>query len=275
MAAYAKSRGERLTRPELRRRVAAIAGGPALLRTSKSFGALRHQTQTLFALLDEDEDGVISSDERDNAIDTLSDQDEDENGQLTMAELRAGLKPRSARRDSGSNTVQWKSWDANKSEHTEDLCVQVSFSDDAEKSNLKIDKSRLNEPWNLMKVNVRRAKETKSPSPIVMLSHPDVAVTLSAVKSNAREDRNSDQISIGATLEPNALFRTLDQDGNGILSAAECRSCDDAIVPQCLNLPTGRLRNAQPSGTRVVHQHGQRRRSDANSERVSGTTRII
>lgn len=228
MVTYARSRGAQLTRYELRRRVAEIAGGPALLRTNSSFGANRHQTMTLFAFLDADQDGVISSKERDGAVDKLNHQDVDSNGKLTINELQLGLKAKSSHRDTGSTKVEWKPWDAVLSHDVEDINVQVSFSDDAKSSGLRIGDCRLDESWDLIKVDTQRAKAAEPEGPIVMLSHPKVAVTLSAVQMDG--ETNTDQISVGVTLEPNALFRAIDQDGNGILSTSERRSCDDMLA---------------------------------------------
>jgi len=228
MVTYARSRGAQLSRYELRRRVAEIAGGPALLRTNSSFGANRHQTMTLFAFLDADQDGVISSKERDGAVDKLNHQDVDSNGKLTINELQLGLKAKSSHRDTGSTKVEWKPWDAVLSHDVEDINVQVSFSDDAKSSGLRIGDCRLDESWDLIKVDTQRAKEAEPEGPIVMLSHPKVAVTLSAVQMDG--ETNTDQISVGVTLEPNALFRAIDQDGNGILSTSELRSCDDMLA---------------------------------------------
>ena len=229
MASYARSRGDQLTRRELRGRVADIAGGPALLRTTSDFGAQRNETMTLFAFLDDDEDGVISPEEQSDAVETLDYIDADVDGQLTMQELQLGLKSRSARRDVGSTKVQWQSWNAIQSPDSEDLNVHVSFSDDGENSNLKIEDCRLSQPWDLMKVDVRPAKMSEAHGSAVMLSHPKVAVALSAVQSDDKAHRNADQISVGVTLEPNSLFRELDQNGDGSLNSAERSSCGDLI----------------------------------------------
>jgi len=82
LAAYARSRGERLKKHELRRRAADVAGGPALLWTSPDVAADREETATLFAFLDADEDGVISSRERSTAVETLEDQDVNADGRI-------------------------------------------------------------------------------------------------------------------------------------------------------------------------------------------------
>ena len=230
MASYARSRGDQLTRRELRGRVADIAGGPALLRTTSDFGAQRNKTMTLFALLDDDEDGVISPEEQSVAIDTLNFTDANVDGQLTMGELQSGLKSRSTQRDAGSTKVQWRSWNAIQSPDSEDINVHVSFSDDGENSNLKIEDCRLSEPWDLVKVDVQPAKRVGSRGSAVMLSHPKFAVALSAVQSDDKAHRSADQISVGVTLESNSLFRELDQNGDGSLNSAERSSFDEVIA---------------------------------------------
>ena len=230
MASYARSRGDQLTRRELRRRVADIAGGPALMRTTSDFGAQRNETMTLFALLDDNEDGVISPEEQSVAVDTLNFTDANVDGQLTMEELHLGLKSRSAQRDVGFTKVQWQSWNAIQSPDSEDINVHVSFSDDGENSNLKIDDCRLNQPWDLMKVDVQPAKVGGTRGSAVMLSHPKVAVALSAVQSDDKAHRNADQISVGVTLESNSLFRELDKNGDGSLNSAERSSFDEVIA---------------------------------------------
>jgi Ca2+-binding EF-hand superfamily protein len=228
MVAYARSRGDRLTRYELRRRIADIAGGPALLWTSYDFGAERSETLTLFAFLDADGDSMLSPQEGEAADEALSALDANSNGRVDWSELQLGLKPRSARRSAHSALVEWRSWDANESEHVEDLSVAVAFSNKEGKSYLTVNDCALGEPWNQNTAELQRALTEESQGQAVLMSHPKIAVALTAVQPASLAD--VDQISVGVTSESNALFRELDRDGNWNLSAVECRSCSDVIA---------------------------------------------
>ena len=230
LAKYARSRGDLLTRYELRRRLADISGGPALLRTADDFGGQRHQTMTLFAFLDTDQDGVISQAENSDAVDALAGCDLNSNGTVDLNELQRRLNSKSAKRAVSSTNISWQSWDANQSGDVEDLSLQVSFNDDADKSNLKIGGSEFDESWDLVKVDALKANSQEPPCSSVLLSHPKVSVVLSAAQpaNNVKEEFN--QVSIAIALEANALFRALDRDGDWRLSKIERRSCQEVIA---------------------------------------------
>ena len=229
LAKYARSRGDLLTRYELRRRLADISGGPALLRTADDFGAQRHETMTLFAFLDTDQDGVISQLESDAAVNALAGCDLNSNGTVDLIEVQRSLNSNSVKRAVSSTNVSWQSWDAIQSDDVEDLSLQVSFSDDADKSNLKIGSSRFDESWEQVKVDALKANSQAPPGSSVLLSHPKVSVVLSAAQpaNNVKEEFN--QVSIGVALEANALYRALDRDGDWSLSTIERRSCQEVI----------------------------------------------
>ena len=229
MVAYVRSRGDRLTRHELRRRVADIAGGPALLRTTNEFGSQRHKTMTLFAFLDADEDGVISPKERSGAVKVLNDCDVNSNGQVEWKELQSALKPRIAQRQTDSSAIGWKSWDTNQAASDEDLIFAAAFDDaDAGKSGLTIDEFRLDEPWSVVTAEAQNAYAKSAPASMVLLTHPKVSVALNAAQP-ADDAKKTDQISLGVTLEPNALFRQIDRNGDWKLSLSERRLCDEVI----------------------------------------------
>ena len=227
MISYAQSRGDRLTPHELRRRVADIAGGPALLRTTNDFGSQRHETMTLFAFLDTNEDGAISPQERDVAIQAMNKRDVNADGQTDWNELQQGLKPRSSKRKTGATLVEWQSWDVNQAQSLGDLRVEVSFNAAADDSGLTIDECKLDEQWKVMAAKVRRAYAGQTHGSVVLASHPKFSVALSAAQSNSSAN---DQISIGVALESNALFRSLDRDGDWSLSDAERDSLAEVIT---------------------------------------------
>jgi len=210
LAKYARSRGDLLTRYELRRRLADISGGPALLRTADDFGTQRHETMTLFAFLDTDHDGVISQAESGSAAKALAGRDLNSDKKVDLNELQLGLKSKSAKRKVDLAKVSWQSWDATQSDESEDLSLQVAFSDDAGKSRLKISDFKLDESWDLIKVDLQTVNARALHSSSALLSHPQVSVALSAIQpaSNAKEEFN--QVSIGVALEANALFRAID-----------------------------------------------------------------
>ena len=222
MIAYAKSRGDRLTRHELRRRVADIAGGPSLLRTTNDFGSRRHETMTLFAFLDQDEDGAISPQESKVAVKALLDRDANSDGHTTWSELQRGLKSRSSQRKTGPISVDWQSWDASQSKFRDDIRVSISFDDTAEDSGLTIDECRLDRHWKMVEAQVRRPNADSTHGSIVLATNPKFSLALSAATSNSKD--SAGQISIGVALGSNALFRSLDQDGDWSLNAAECNS---------------------------------------------------
>ena len=229
MVAYVQSRGDRLTRHELRRRVADIAGGPALLRTNSAFGAQRNKTVTLFSFLDADEDGAISPKERSGAMKVLNDCDTNSNGQVEWRELQSALKSRKTERQTDSTAFGWKNWNANQSGSDEDLIVNVAFDDaDAANSGLTIEEFRLEEPWSVETAKIKNAYVKSTPGSVVLLTHPKFAVALN-VAQPAETAKTSDQISLGVALEPNALFRSLDRNGDWKLSGSERRLCDDTI----------------------------------------------
>ena len=220
MIAYAKTRGDRLTRPELRRRVADIAGGPSLLRTTKDFGAQRHETMMLFAFLDKDEDGAISPQESKVAVKALLNRDVNSDGQTTWSELQKGLKSRTSQRKVGPVSVDWQSWDSSESKFRDDIRVSISFDDAADDSGLIIDECRLDRHWEMVEAQVRRPNADSTHGSIVLATHPKFSLALSAATSNSKD--SAGQISIGVALGSNALFRSLDQDGDWSLSTAEC-----------------------------------------------------
>ena len=161
LAKYARSRGDLLTRHELRRRLADISGGPALLRTADNFGTQRHETMTLFAFLDTDGDGAISQAESGIAVKALAGRDLNSDKNVDLNELQLGLNSKSASRKVNSTKVSWQSWDATESEGSEDLSLEVAFSDDAAKSNLTIGDTQLDESWDLNEVDLQNVDRSK------------------------------------------------------------------------------------------------------------------
>ena len=230
MIAYAKSRADRLTRYELRRRVADIAGGPSLLRTSNDFGSQRHETVTLFAFLDTNEDGAISPKERSVAVQVLNDLDVNSDGKTDWNELQRGLRPRTSKRKNGVASVDWQPWDTSQSDSIEDLIVAVSFNDAQDESGLTIDDCELDEQWEVAAAKVRKANAESAHGSVVLASRPKFSLALSAAQSADETDEATEQISIGVTLESNALFRSLDRDGDWSLSTNERDSIDEVIT---------------------------------------------
>ena len=228
MVAYAKSRGDRATRYELRRRIADLANGPALLWTSQDFGADRIETHILFALIDADEDGVISTAEIESVDTIFNRADENSDKRIELTELHSRLKPRSARRRSKSQAVRWRSWDANRSEHAEDLGVHVGFNKTLGESMLRLDDCVLDQPWGKSTADLSPIGGQESVGQAVLLSHPTVTIALTAVAEASASETN--QISVGVTAEGNALFRHLDQDGNQNLSKREVNDCRDQLL---------------------------------------------
>ena len=101
----------------------------------------------MFALIDADEDGVISTTEIESVDTIFNRADTNSDNRIELTELHSRLKPRSARRKSKSQTVGWRSWDANQSEHAEDLGVHVGFNKTLSQSILRLDDCVLAEPW--------------------------------------------------------------------------------------------------------------------------------
>ena len=225
MISYARSRGDRLTRHEARRRVADIAGGPSLLRTTKDFGAQRHETMTLFAFLDTDENGAVSPQEVDVAVQALNKLDANADGKTDWNELQLGLKPRTAKRKISAASVDWQPWEVRQSESIGDLRIAISFDDAGGKSGLTIDECKLDEQWKLVAAKTRRPNLESDNGSIVLASHSKFSVALSAVQSNAA----TEQISIGVALGSNALFHRLDQNSDWSLSNAERDSIGELI----------------------------------------------
>lgn len=228
MVAYAKSRGDRATRYELRRRIADMAGGPALLWTSEDFAADRNETHILFALLDADEDGVISMAEIDAAEAVFDRCDSDSDNRIELIELHARLTPRSSRRESQSTRVGWQSWDANRSEHVEDLSINVKFNKLNGESKLLLDDCVLSDPWGQSTAEIFRIGEEAPCGQAVLLSHPTVSIALTAAAESSTTEAN--QVSVGVSAESNALFRYLDQDGNWNLSQIEIDECRERVL---------------------------------------------
>jgi hypothetical protein len=233
MVAYAKSRGDRATRYELRRRVAELAGGPSLLRTSRDFGTARSETMSLFAFLDADEDAVISKEEQGQAAKAIEQCDMNADSRVDWVELLARLKPRSARRVVSAKKYRWQAWDANESEYVEDLNVRVSFSDQEGKSKLTLDDYGLAEPWSQTISEMRYPNENESPSRAISIKHPKQTIVLTAAQYEGMTQ--SDQISIGVAVEGDALFRHVDRDGDWSLSSVERRDLEQRITELDLN----------------------------------------
>ena len=254
MVAYAKSRGERATRYELRRRVADLAGGPALLWTSQDFAAGRNETQMLFALLDEDENGVISAQEVERAGDAIENCDLDSDGRVELAEVSLRLKPRSPRRAASSAKFDWRTWNANESEHVEDLSVNISFTKEENKSKLSIDDCVLAEPWIQTTADLHQGRAEEPLGQAVLLSHPKVTIALTAAAENGATDLN--QISVGVTSEGNSLFRHLDRDGDWSLTALEIRDLSERILDLDQNADGGLDVNELPTLLRVCVAQG-------------------
>jgi len=229
LVAYVQSRGDQLRKYELRRRFADIAGGPALLWTSPDLAIDRKETATLFALLDADEDGLISSDERDMATKSLNEEDLNRDGRVDWNELHAALKPRSARRKISSHEFSWQSWDATGADSTEDLSVKVSFADKADQSSLAIENRQLSEAWRQNEATLMQTSPLKVVGQAAVFSHPKISIALTAVTS-PDSSTSDDQLSVGVVMEGNPLHRKLDRDGDGSLSAVERRSCGELIT---------------------------------------------
>lgn len=229
--AYAKSRGDRATRHELRRRVADFAGGPALLRTTSDLSSDRKETHILFALLDANEDGAISQNELTEANAILDHCDRNADNRVDLMELHSRLKPRSARRASQRDITDWQTWDVNRSTHGEHLSVAVAFGAAEAKSNQTLDDSILPDPWKKFAATVTRLEQHERSGQAILLTHPKVTIALTAVEETATEDaKATGQVSIGVLTEGNALFRHLDRDGNWELSRIEINECQDQIL---------------------------------------------
>ena len=226
IVAYAKSRGDRANRYELRRRIADLANGPSLLWISKDFAADRSETHILFALLDANEDGAISSEELED-VDTVFDRcDVNADNRIELMEVHSRLKPRSARRESTMAELDWQSWDVNRSEHVEDLSINITFNESENKSKLLLDDCALSDPWESMTAEMSQIDGQESGGQAVLMSHPKVTVALTAEE----ETKVAGQVSVGVMAEGNALFRHLDQDGNWNLSRTEFNGCRDRIL---------------------------------------------
>ena len=229
MIAYAKSRGKRATRHELRRRVADFAGGPALLRTSSDLSSDRKETHILFALLDTNEDSVISKNEL-TEVEAIFDRcDLDVNNRVDLMELHSRLKPRSARRVNSGNAVSWQQWDAIGSEHIDNLSVKVTFNESEAKSNQLLDNCVLVDPWKKQTAEMVRLEQRESCGQAILLSHPTVTIALTAAEETVTEGKATGQVSVGVLAEGNTLFRHLDRDGNWELSRTEFRKSRDRI----------------------------------------------
>ena len=226
IVAYAKSRGDRASRYELRRRIADLAGGPSLLWISNDFAADRNETHILFAFLDADEDGTISPSELDQFDKVFDRCDRNSDNRVGLTELHARLKPRSASRKSTSTNLDWQSWDANRSEHVEDLSINVAFNESERKSKLLLDDCALADPWESQTAEMSRIDGQQSCGQALLVSHPKVSIALTAEE----ESKVAGQISVGVMAEGNALFRHLDQDGNWSLSRTEMDDGRDRIL---------------------------------------------
>jgi len=215
MIAYAKSRGDRATRHELRRRVADFAGGPALLRTASDLSSDRKETHILFALFDTNEDGAISQTELTDVDAIFGRCDLNADNRVDLMELHSKLKPRSARRTSQASANLWQAWDANHSEDVEDLSVKVTFGETEPNSAQLLDDCALVDPWKKLTAKMIRLEGQELCGQAILLTHPRVTVT--------------GQVSVGVLAEGNALFRHLDQDKNWELSRTEFSACQDRV----------------------------------------------
>ena len=229
MVAYVQSRGDRLTRYELRRRVADIAGGPSLLRTTNDFGSQRHQTMTLFAFLDTNEDGVISPQEKNVAVQALNDCDANADGRTSWNEIKLGLKSRTFKRKTNTALIDWQPWEVSQSDAVGELRVAVSFNDTEDKSGLTISECKLDEQWGVVTAKVRRSNAESNHGSILLASHPKVSMALSAAQSPDETNNSTEQISIGVALGANALFQRIDQDGDWSLNTDELNSFSEVI----------------------------------------------
>ena len=227
IVAYAKSRGDRANRYELRRRIADLAGGPSLLWISRDFAADRNETHILFALLDANEDGTISSAELEELDKVFDHCDMNSDNRIDLTELHSRLKPRSARRKSSSAKFDWQSWDVNRSEHVEDLSVSVTFNESEKTSKLLLDDCSLTDPWKSVTAEMSRIDAPQeSCGQALLMSHPNVTIALTAEE----ETKASGQVSVGVMAEGNALFRHLDQDGNWNLTRTEIDDGRDRLL---------------------------------------------
>lgn len=230
MIAYAKSRGEKATRHELRRRVADFSGGPALLRTASDLSSDRKETHILFALLDTNEDGAIAQTELTDVGAIFGRCDLNSDYRVDLMELHSRLKPRSARRASQANAALWQAWDVNRSERVQDLSVKVNFGDSESKSAQRLDDSALVDPWEKLSANMIRLERQELCGQAILLTHPRVTIALTAAEAtNAENTKPTGQVSVGVLAEGNALFRHLDRDKNWELSRAEFNACQDRI----------------------------------------------
>ena len=250
MIAYAKSRGDRATRHELRRRVADFAGGPALLRTASDLSSDRKETHILFALFDTNEDGAISQTELTDVDAIFGRCDLNADNRVDLMELHSKLKPRSARRTSQASANLWQAWDANHSEDVEDLSVKVTFGETEPNSAQLLDDCALVDPWKKLTAKMIRLEGQELCGQAILLTHPRVTIALTAAEATATKapvaeapvaeatvteatmaesTKVTGQVSVGVLAEGNALFRHLDQDKNWELSRTEFSACQDRV----------------------------------------------
>ena len=230
MIAYAKSRGEKATRHELRRRVADFARGPALLRTVSDLSSDRKETHILFALFDTNEDGTISKTELKD-VGTIFDRcDLNANNRVDLMELHSKLKPRSARRVSQANAALWQAWDVDRSKHVQNLSVKVAFGETEYKSDQQLHDCALADPWKKLPAKMIRLEGQTLCGHAILLTHPKVTIALTASEAtNAENSKATGQVSVGVLAEGNALFRHLDRDKNWELNRTEFNACQDRV----------------------------------------------
>ena len=202
-----------------------------MLWTSADFASDRNETQILFALLDTNEDGAVSLTEIEDVDSIFDRSDLNSDNRVDLIELHSRLKPRSSRRKSTSIKLGWQTWDANRSEHVEDLSVNVAFRETERKSKLLLDDCTLVDPWKTQAAELQGIDGQEASGQALLLSHPKVSVALTAEE----QTKDSGQISVGVLAEGNALFRYLDRNGNWNLSRTEINDCRDRILELDVN----------------------------------------
>ena len=230
MIAYAKARGEKATRHELRRRVADFAGGPALLHTVSDLSSDRKETHILFALFDTNEDGAVSKTELTDVGAIFDRCDLNADNRVDLMELHSKLKPRSAKRTSQANTTLWQAWDVKRSKHVQDLSVKVTFGKTKWKSAQLLDGCALVDPWKKLAAKMIRLEGQALRGHAILLTHPKVTIALTAAEATIADDtKATSQVSVGVLAEGNAIFRHLDRDKNWELSRTEFNACQDRV----------------------------------------------
>ncbi len=256
LAGYLKQAGGEVDRYESRWLLAQRLGGPALMELEK-FSTPRSSAAPLVHLLDTDNDGTLSTTEIEDAALVISISDNNEDGDVTLAEVIKALPP-GRRRFKVWNAEPLLSVADGEESVTPDITLRVRCTTDKGSGRIEL-------------VHFESASEPDLGSSATAMAVGMPFGDLEFAAASVAEPAAKGQVSVGAVVEGAPLWSRLDTDHNNLLSRRERDNV--AAILAALDRDGDQSLTAKELPTRI--RLGVARGSDVHRLLAMATTPIV